>query len=382
MLNEREQIFEQLKKSQNILVTFGKYWEGDAVASGLALYLFLKKIGKNVEIAAAENPNNKQLSFLPGHSAIKHKIDNLRKFIISLDIRNTKVGQITYKVEKETLDFIVSPQNGFFTKEDITTKSSGFKYDLIIVVSTRDLESLGSVYDNDTEFFYQTPLIDIDHQAGNESFGQINAIDINTVATSEILFDLFSAYDRTAIDEDIATCLLAGLIVSTKSFKTNNISPLALSVASQLISMGARREDIINHLYRSRSLNLLKLWGVVLARLASTDVSKLIWSHVNEEDFEKTKTNFNDLVEVIDELIINIPQAKIVAIFYEAHEGVKKVSRAIIYGVKNINVLHLLKEFNPQGSATLATVQSFLTIKEFESELINSLSEKIKKLAL
>ncbi len=382
MLTQEQQIFEQIKKANNILITFSRSSGGDAMAAGLATYLFLKKLSKKVEIAIEGDLKEKSLDFLPAKNEIKNKLDNLRKFIISLDTRHTKIGQIQYKVEAETLDFIVSPLDGFFTKEDITSKSSGFKYDLIMVLGTRDLESLGQIYDHDTEFFYQTTIINIDHQAANESFGQVNLIDLNTVSTTEILFNLFSNYDRSLIDEDIATCLLTGMIIATKSFKTNNISPQALGTASQLMAIGARREEIVNHLYRSRSLNLLKLWGIVLARLSASNDSKIISSVINTEDFAKTKTEYKDLNEVIDELIVNIPQAKIIVLIYETIVAEKKQAEALVYGVKNLDVTSLITELNPVGSKSLTRVKSTKPIKEFEQQLVGILSEKAKKIDL
>jgi nanoRNase/pAp phosphatase (c-di-AMP/oligoRNAs hydrolase) len=409
MLNQEQQIFDQIKKANTILVTFSRSSGGDAVAAGLAIYLFLKKLGKKVDIVTEGNGHpaareviaatapvaekaepatskttikEKYLSFLPGRNEIKHQLDNLRKFIISLDIRHTKVGQIQYKVEADTLDFIVSPLDGFFTTEDITSKSSGFKYDLIITISTRDLESLGQIYDHDTEFFYQTTIINIDNQPANESYGQINLIDLNTVSSTEILFNLFNSYDRSLIDDDIATCLLAGMIIATKSFKTNNISPQALGTASQLIAMGARREEIVNHLYRSRSLNLLKLWGIVLARLSSTLDSRIISSIINLDDFQKTKTETKDLYDVIDELIVNIPQAKIIVLMYELIAGGIKQVEVMIYGVKNLDVASLVSELNPIGNKSLVRIKSLKPIKEFEKEIITLLSEKAKRIEL
>ena len=227
MLTQEQQIFEQIKKADNILVTFKSAWSGDAVASSLALFLFLKKLGKNVEIAAEKLDSDKLYSFLPGYSEIKYELANLRKFIISLDITSTKVSQIKYQREENKLNFIISPKNGWFTEDDITTDTSGFKYGLIIAVGTPDLESLGRIYDNDTEFFYQTPLINLDHNSTNEGFGQINFIELTAVATAEIIFSLLDSYSRDLIDEDIATCLLAGMIAETKSFKTNNVTPRA-----------------------------------------------------------------------------------------------------------------------------------------------------------
>lgn len=376
MLTQEQQIFEQIKKASNILVTFKKTWNGDAVASALAMYLFLKKMDKQVDLVAEKFSLDKLYSFLPGYTEIKNSLLNLRKFIISLDITNTKVSQIKYKQEESKLNFIISPKDGFFTESDITSGASGFKYDLIIVLDTPDLESLGRIYDNDTEFFYQTPIINIDHSSTNEEFGQINFIELTAVSTSEIVFSLFESFGRDLIDENIATCLLAGLIAETKSFKTNNVTPRALMAASALMSLGARREEIVNNLYRSKSLNVLKLWGRVLARLSSTLDNKLIWSTLSAADFLKTSSTEKDLTDVIDELIISIPQAKVIAIIYEnqneaASPPVQPSNQAnlLLYTIKNLDSLSLAKEFNPSGTKSLSRAVINLPIAEAEKNI-------------
>ena len=94
MLNQDQQIFEQIKKAEDILITFGKIRNGDAVASALGLYLFLKKLNKNVEVIAEEFQNNEVLSFLPGFNDVKTKIEDLRKFTITLDTSNAKVSRM------------------------------------------------------------------------------------------------------------------------------------------------------------------------------------------------------------------------------------------------------------------------------------------------
>jgi phosphoesterase RecJ-like protein len=382
MLTQEQQIFEQVKKAQKILVTFRKTWNGDSVASALAMYLFLKKLGKETDIVAEKFDQSNLYSFLPSYSEIKNSIDNLRQFIISLDITNTKVNQIKYKVKENKLDFMISPKDGFFSEEDIATRSGNFKYDLIITVDTPDLEFLGKIYDNDTEFFYNTPIINIDHHGSNEEYGQINQIDLTAVSTSEILFSLFNNYSRDAITEDIATCLLAGMISKTRSFKTPNVTPVALSSASQLISMGARREEIVNYLYRSRPLNVLKLWGRVLARLSGTLENKLVWSGIKKEDFQKTETNEDDLGEVIDELIVNMPEVKVIALIYEAEADGKNYSKALVYAVKNIDSLDMVKELNPEGTKKMAMVKSEKSRDELEKEVIEIIKNKLGKLPI
>ena len=382
MLTIEQQIFEQIKKAKNILITFKKTWDGDAVASALAIYMFLKKIGKDADIVAEKFDQNELFSFLPDYKEIKNSLDNLRQFIISLDITNTKVDQIKYRVEDNTLNFIISPKDGFFNHDDISSHSSGFKYDLIVTVDAPDLESLGKIYDNDTEFFYKVPIINIDHHPANEDFGQINLVELTAISTSEILFSIFENYSREIIDENIATCLLAGMISKTNSFKTQNVSPKALSIAGQLISMGAKREEIVNRLYRSHSLNILNLWGRVLTRLTSAMENNLVWSTLINDDFVKTKTNENDLMEIINDLIVSIPQVKVVVIIYEKIINEKISTQALIYSTKNINSLNLVKEFKPQGAKSMAKIILNKHYKEAEKEIITSIKKNLRQLPL
>ncbi|HOZ55981.1 MAG: Bifunctional oligoribonuclease and PAP phosphatase NrnA [Parcubacteria group bacterium ADurb.Bin316] len=390
MLDQNQQIFEQIKKANNIVVTFNKLWNGDAVASALAMYLILKKMDKNVDVVAEQLDHGKLFQFLPAFSKISNSFNNLRKFVISLDTTNAKVEKIKYQAEANTLNFIISPKEGFFTKEDITTHAGSFKYDLIITLDTPDLESLGSIYDNDTEFFYQVPIINIDHHSENEEYGQINNVQITAIATAEILFNLFSEYSRDLIDEDIATCLLAGIISKTKSFKTQNITPNSLSASAQLIAMGARREEIVNHLYRSRPLNVLKLWGRVLARLTGDLDNVLIWSVLTSADFSKTGSEEEDLNEVIDELIINIPQAKVIVLFYETlekniddnQESEETITKALIYSIRNINSLLLAKKWHPVGTKSLVKITLNKNIFDAEKEVSETIKEQLRQMPL
>jgi phosphoesterase RecJ-like protein len=376
-----QQIFETIDKAKKILIVFDRSWTGDAVASALALRLWLQKNNKEVDMAAEKPSASSVYSFLPGFSSIKPELDNLRKFIISLDITNAEVSQIEYEIDAAKLNFIISPKSGWFKHEDISSQTSGFKYDLIITLATPDFESLGSIYDQDTEFFFDTTVINIDNQASNDNYGQINLVNVNAVATSEIIYDLLQS-KNIELEADMATCLLAGLITATKSFKTANITPRTLTIASELISRDGRREEIINALYRSRQLNVLKLWGLVLTNLQSTLDNKIIWSLIKAEDFSITETEPANLTDVIEELIVNMPQAQVIILSYETSEpksDIKKV-QAIIYSVKNIDALFLAQPFLSQGTKTSALVSLDLPLTEANETLVKSISEKIKRL--
>lgn len=379
MLNLEQQIFNQIEKAKNILIVFSAKQGGDALASALALFLFLKKQNREVSIVAGDKKDaGDSFSFLPGYSEIQNNLNNLRRFIVSVDISQAKVNQIKYLVEKNTLNFIISPSEGWFKSEDVSSRAGEFKFDLIIAVGLSDLESLGELHDKNVEFFYKTSIINIDNQAGNEEYGQINFIDLNAVSISEIIFYLLKNNGSETINEDIATCLLAGIIQKTKNFKTSNLTPRTLLTTSQLISEGANREQIVDNLYRSRSLKTLKLWGRVLNNLRSEQKEEIIWSKLNAKDLEETSPSLESLDEIIDELIMNVPSAKLAVILCEESPAKSKI---VVYSLKNANALDLLRDYSPEGTAKLAIADISKDIETASIELIAELKSKLEKLS-
>jgi len=297
---------------------------------------------------------------------------------VSVDISKAKVNQIKYLVDNNVLNFIISPSEGWFKPEDVSARAGEFKYDLIITIGTSDLESLGKLYDQNVEFFYKTNIINIDHKPSNEEFGQINFIDLNAVAVSEILFYVLKNYKPELMSEEIATCLLAGIIQKTKNFKTSNLTPRALLTTSQLIAIGANREDIVTHLYRSRDLSTLKLWGRVLNNLNSERGEELIWSKLHLQDFKETNSTIESLNDIIDELIMNVPSAKLVAIICEENLASTKI---IIYSLKNLNVLEMFKDYFPQGTIKIASIIITKDIDTVTADIIPEIKNKLEKLA-
>jgi len=370
-LNEIQQLGKEIDQSHHVLITFKKDYSVDSVASALALSLVLQKKGKLVDVVCDDFVLPKNLKFLPQAEKISPQLTNLQKLIIHVAGGREKIDQFNYNLETDGLKIYLTPKTGSFTDEDIKTETSDFKYDLIFVVDTSELESLGKVYQSANEFFYNTTIINIDHKPENEHFGQINLTDLNAVATTEILFELITKLENNLMDQEIATCLLTGLVAKTRSFKTPNVRPKTLEAASQLLTLEADQQTIIKNLYRSRTLPTLNLWGRALARLKSDDKAKLVWSLLTDHDFIDSQAEEKDLPDVVEELISFIPGVEIAVLIYQ----VDNQTKVIVNVLKNYNALYLAKSFKPAGTKNIATFSlSGLTILEAEKEVI----EKIK----
>ncbi|MDD5341671.1 MAG: DHH family phosphoesterase [Patescibacteria group bacterium] len=371
-LTINQQIFELLKKSKRTLITFRKNHSGDAISSALGFYLFLKKINKAADIVCQDFSAPQNYSFLPQLNQIKPSLLGLKRFIISLDLADSKIKDFSYDTKGSNLNIYLTPESGSLAEKNISFKSGDYRYDLIITVDTDDLESLGDVYEKNTEFFFNTPIINIDHNPENEQYGQINLVELTKTSSAEIIFNLIKEFDANLLDQEIATCLLTGMISKTKSFRTTNITPATLNIASQLIVNGADRDMIIQNLYRTKTINTLKLWGKVLARIKHDPQYKLAWSYLQQKDFIELNLQNPNLSEVIEELMTTAPEAEIIVLFYEND---KKGISGLVYTSKNYDSLYLAKSFSPFGTKTMA---SFELKKPDLGEAVREVIENIK----
>jgi len=377
MLDLEKQIFHQLERAKSPLIVFPGDWRPDAVAASLSLFLYIKKMGKAVDIIG-DQPGNKPgpLMFLPDYKQIASRLENIQRFIVSVDISESKVSQIKYTIDEKYLNFIISPAAGWFKPENVSARAGEFKYDLIIVVGAVDLESLGKLYDDNIEFFYKTTILNIDNQSANEEFGQINFVNLNALSVSEIVYYLLKNYNQNNLDEEISTCLLAGIILESRNFKNPNLVPGTLLAASELISLGARREEIVNHLYRSRSLRSLKLWGKILNNLQTAKKGDLLWSHLSKNDLKDSGAGAEEIGDVMDELLADLPDAKLAAILYEDED---KKTKLIVYSLKKINALRVATNFLPTGNPKIAFAQINYSLQEAINKVIPELVNQLDK---
>jgi bifunctional oligoribonuclease and PAP phosphatase NrnA len=374
-LNKNQQIIELIEKSHHILLTTAITNTGDGLSSALAFKALLDKIGKPTDIVVTESQKEK-LSFLPGADKIKSKLGSLKKLVINLDISKNKVGEFNYDISDDKLKIFVTPENGTFSENDIKIESSDYKYDLIITFGSPDLESLGSLYESHTDFFFNTTIINIDNDASNDHYGQVNLVELNFSSVAEIIFDLIESINPEHLTDQTATHLLTGLIIKTNSFRASHISPKALITASHLLKLGADRDFIINNLNRNKNLPTLNLWGRVLARLKTDSHYKFAWSMLSQTDFQKSGAGPENLDGVVSELIVNSPTIENTLILYESAEGNIK---GILYTSPNFNSLDLARPFNPEGHKNKAEFSLESTrLMEIEAEVIDKIRNRIK----
>ncbi|MFA6042646.1 MAG: DHH family phosphoesterase [Patescibacteria group bacterium] len=365
-----QQTIDLVKKAQRVLVCLPRVLSTDAVAAGVALHAALSKQGKQVRVVATDITLPATHAFLPKTGDISSELNSLRKFVITVDTAKAPVAELSYDVVGDKLNIFLTPKHGAYESKDVQLAPMPPSYDCVITLDCQDYDDLGRLFEENADFFYATPVINIDHSPANQHFGQVNLVDLVATSVCEMMYDILKTLDERLITEYVATALLAGIIAKTKSFQTATVTPKALTVASALMAVGARRDEIIRNLFQTKSLAVMKLWGRALARLRVSDDGRLVWAVLNRADFERAGANPDSLPGILDELMVNTPDASIMAVVYEDPAG------GVTVLVQTHRTIHAGKLFAQQQPTSMGHVVSWHvdgTIADAETKLMLAL---------
>jgi phosphoesterase RecJ-like protein len=219
-------LIDRIRRAQTFLLITHISPDSDAIGGLLGLTHALRSIGKTV-VPSCSDPIFDRFSLLPGHTEVIHQ--------------------------------------------------TAGSFDLAIALDCGDEGRLGQIWiDRPTP---KPDLINIDHHITNTHFGQINWVDPSTASTAELVLDLI---DRLgiALNPDIATCLLYGVVGDTLGFRTPNTTPRVLHSAQRLMEAGASLNDNMNDQFNRRSLALICLWGKAIDALKIKD--RIVYTAISQ----------------------------------------------------------------------------------------------------
>ena len=337
------QTISQLKQARNVLILVSNGGNLDHIAAGLALSQFLTKLDKQTTVISTTSLQPKA-KILPEAELVGSGQQLTKNLVIEVGFEHAHLGELRYQKQEDKLSVFLVPKEGQFEPSDVSIKNAVYPFDLIVALGIASLEELGEFYAKHSQLFFETPVVNIDNSASNEVYGAVNLISLTSSAVTEIVFDLLQEYEPNFLDEKIATLLLTGLVSQTNSFQTVKTTPQAFDKASKLVSMGAKQQDIITQLYRSKSLGLLRLWGRVLARLKHDSQNQIAYSLVTASDIEKSTAAESDVDEIIYEMAQQLNFAKIHIFLAEKTE---KQTEAYLFTAVPLNVPIVFAEYSP-----------------------------------
>ncbi len=269
MINDQyKDVLNYIEKSEKILVISHRKPDADTLGAAISLRIWLGSMGKDVTLACIDEPTE-GLEFFP------HIAEYVQEFHVN-------------------------------------------DYDLRIIVDA-GASYMTNFHLKYPDFFeVSVPIINIDHHASNDNFGALNIVDPLASSTTVILYRMFVALG-VHIDADMATCLLAGIYGDTGGFMHSNTDMEVYKISADLMEKGANVTGITKSLFKSKSLETLKLWGKVLENVQVTS-DGVVMSVVKDEDYEQVGSQPENLGGVVDYLNM-VPDVKFAVLLNEDRKG-------------------------------------------------------------
>ena len=241
-----DNILEEVKKANSIVILTHENPDGDAIGSSLAAYIGLKEINKDVEVIIPELP--RVFSFLPYADEIK------------------KEG----------------------TREN---------YDLAIALDCASLKML-----NGWAHYFENAKakVVIDHHSTNTMYGDHNFVNPDSPACAQVLISMFENFEIN-ISQEMGTCILTGIITDTGGFQYSSVTPETFEFAAELLKRGVNVSDIYKRVMDTKSRANFELRKRTLDRMEFFEDGKIAFTYITMKDLEETNAEPGDHEGIVNE---------------------------------------------------------------------------------
>lgn len=276
----------------------------DTLSSAEALGRVLRLQGKHAGLLRPLPPDS-----LPHHifSFLASAPQLLREFIVSVATAPNPVSELRYEKLEDRIEIILSPQSVAIGQDAVSFREGAIQCDLVMALGIADIESIPEPSGIEPDFFTKTPIINLDTAPENTRWGEANLIGADTAPLSHITFGLASQWRRDAIDQEVATLLLTGIVSRTQAFRAAGLSADILQSSADLLRLGASHLTSHEILRANRSLPLFQLLGRASIRSKLQAGKDFLWSFLTAEDFEKTGRTSRDIGLVMRHLQTEFP---------------------------------------------------------------------------
>lgn len=244
--NLKDTILDNLTKAENIVIVVARSQGFDGVAAGLALYLSLIKLDKNVSIIATA-PTVADAQSLYGVDRIGRP-EGSKNPVIVIDNAIETVDKVTYFLDKTKLKVVIHPLPGAqeITEDQITVSYASAPANVIFAIGVDNLHDLRSEFTNEQEINPEAWIVNISNLEPSQKFAQIDVVNTQAASISEVTAKMLQDL-ALPVDEDIAFNLYSGIKVTTDNFAPNMVSQMSFDIASWLLKFGAGKASLARH---------------------------------------------------------------------------------------------------------------------------------------
>ncbi len=291
---------EIIKKNKRFLITGHIRPDGDSLGSEMALYHFLRDMGKQAVVYNRDRTPANYL-FLPGTDSIVHLLPPIDNF------------------------------------------------DAVFILDCGDLQRVG---EEGQRLRQARTLVNIDHHLTEGEFAPVTINDPTASSTGELLWRLFQEI-ATDLSADAANCLYAAILTDTGGFRYANTKRETMLAAAELIGKGANPQWLAENIYENNDRVKLLLLRQVLETLDIETDCRIGSLEVRRQARQELGAGYEHAEGLVD-LPRTIRGVEISVLFTEMPEDLIKVS---LRSKDGINIEPVARQFGGGGHMNAASCQ-------------------------
>lgn len=282
-MEQTKEIFNTLKISQNIVIIAHKSPDGDSIGSSLALYHYLKAVGKKSVIVHPDvSPDF--LHWMPEVESI-----------------------ITYEQSQEKASQLL------------------LEADCIVCLDFNSPSRIGKLEDSLRNSKAKKLMID-HHLNPDLDFFDYSYSNPSVCSTAQLIFEFIEKEDTIErINTSCATCIYTGIMTDTGSFRFSSVTPKTHLVLAELLKTGISSSKIHEMVFDQNSIDQIRLSSyAILEKLVVMDDLNIGYISLCEDELERFNAKKGDTEGLVNK-ILGIVGIKM-AIFLKEDKDLIKIS--------------------------------------------------------
>lgn len=294
MEDKLQQALILMRAAKRILIVAHLRPDGDALSSVAALRLISLALGKEVG-CFCQGKNPELFDYLSGFSEIEGDFDNLKK---RAGLENNL---------RDYFDLLIVADCGSLARTALSEEIMAFK------------NSGGRI-------------IEFDHHPRMDDYADLEIRFPELSSTAELVYKLITV-NRLDFTQELADCILTGILTDTGNFLYPSASDSTMQAASAALAAGARYNKIVNYTLRNKDMGMIKMWGLALERLKLNSAYQIAVSVITRKDIADIFGQDNldsaaesDFFSGLAGFLSNLSGAKAIMLLYEDGRGFVKGS--------------------------------------------------------
>ena len=313
--NDSQDLYEQIKNSENIVIATHVNPDPDTLSSAIAMSHLLRRLNKKHTLFNVSDKLPTNLEFLDGYL-------NFRKTI-------------------------------------------PVKCDFIIAVDAATFRRLGIEKP-------EVLMANIDHHKSNELYGDFNVVDNECSSTTQVIYNLFNELN-IKINAKMAEALYVGLLDDTSCFIAPSTNSNSLEMASTLSKTAIDVSKIAQHVRMNKSLATLRLTAILLGKMALYEDGQIASVVATSNEFSQSGASADDTETAQNEMLY-LATVKVAIVLRES--DIAKKVRISLRSKDDIDVSKIASKYNGGGHAHAGGFSiSHEDIYELEQILIKQIKE-------